>query len=84
MNVRVTQSTTPECDRYRANLDIFLDALPDNACRRRFLDKEFDRWTRLFERWLGDPDILPRATAFDFSITLADIATRQVKYGPMP
>lgn len=74
-------SATPECDRYRARLDEFLAGLETNERRRAFLDREFDRWERLYDRWLGDPDILPKATAFDFSITLADIATRQIKYG---
>lgn len=77
-------TATPECDRYRARLDEKLAELADNRARRAFLDREFDRWERLFNRWIGEPEILPNAHAADFAITLADISTRQVKYGPVP
>lgn len=74
-------SADDACNRYRARLDIFLAGLETDERRRAFLDREFDRWERLYDRWLGEPDILPNATAFDFSITLADLATRQIRYG---
>lgn len=77
-------SATPECDRYRARLDEFLAGLPTDQQRRAFLDREFERWENLYARWLGEPEILPNAHAADFSITLADISTRQIKYGPVP
>lgn len=83
MNAPLKQSATPECDRYRANLDVFLDALPDNKSRRGFLDREYRRWEDIYNRFLVNPKILPfGATEFDISITLADIATRRIKYGP--
>jgi len=75
-------SEADRIERYRRRLDAHLATLPDDLARRRFCDREFARWERLYGDWLGNPSLMPvGATAFDFSITLADISLRQIKYG---
>jgi hypothetical protein len=69
------------CNRYRTRLDAHLATLTDDAARRRFLDREYERWQTLYQRFEADSSILPGATAFDFFITLSDISVRQIRYG---
>jgi hypothetical protein len=74
----------PRCDRYRARLDEHLAGLPDDRARRAFCDREYDRWQRLYRDFeMGVATYEPDVTASDFFITLCDISTRQVKYGPV-
>jgi hypothetical protein len=78
----VTARLLDRCDRYRAMLDEKLASLPDDAARRAFCDREFDRWQGLYAEFVnGFKDYGPEVQAADFLLTICDIGTRQIKYG---
>lgn len=80
----MTAALADRCDRYRARLDEKLAEFATDAERRAFCDRETARWERLYDEWIGDPSKMPAdVTDFDFRITLCDIDTRRIKYGPV-
>lgn len=68
------------CERYRRRLDAHLATLPSDPARRAFCDREHAKWIERFEAFQiavarGTYD--GTATAWDFHITLGDIASRR-------
>jgi hypothetical protein len=82
----LTPQPTESTERYANRLDAHLAKMASDADRHEFLEREEAKWRRLYQEWAADVDagrklIGPgHPTAFDFTITLADIGTRKARY----
>lgn len=68
------------CERYRRRLDQHLATLPSDPARRAFCDREYAKWIERFEAFqaaVANGTYEGTATAWDFHITLGDIASRR-------
>lgn len=68
------------CQIYRARLDQHLATLPSDHARRAFYDREHAKWIERFEAFqsaVARGTYEGSATAWDFHITLGDIASRR-------
>lgn len=76
---------TDRCERYADRLDAHLATLPDNAARLAFVKSELAKWEVRYTEWAAKVDAgrdPGGITAFDFTITLADVAKRRSLYEP--
>lgn len=72
--------------RYAKRLDEALAALPSDAERRGFLDRELNKWIDRYETFQRDvmaDQYRGDASAADYLVTLADIEHRRAKYAPL-
>ena len=78
--------TADPCTRYARRLDAHLATLANDTERRGFLDREHNKWIDRFETFQRDVlrnEYTGTATAFDYTITLADISIRRARYAPV-
>lgn len=74
-----TPDAKDRCARYRDRLDAHLVSLPNDAARRSFLACEADKWQDRYSSFIAAVDsgtYTGSATAFDFTITIADVDSR--------
>lgn len=74
--------------RYGARLDAHLETLPASQ-RRGFLDREEAKWAENYREWAKRVDTGTATereltySAWDFTLTIAEIGRRQAKYAPV-
>lgn len=74
--------------RYAARLDAHLETLAADQ-RRGFLDREEAKWGERYQGWAKAVDTGTASaqeltySAYDFTLTIAEIGARQAKYAPV-
>lgn len=71
-------------ERYCRRFDAHLDTLPDERAKRLFCDRELANWVERYEAFALAvdsgrlvPDEVEGPTAFDYTLTISEICTRQ-------
>jgi hypothetical protein len=83
MTATAAKKEPSKCERYRARVEDHLSKLDDDGCRRAFLRDELAKWTERFENFQREVALgtyQGDATAFDFHITMGDLAVLQSRY----
>lgn len=82
----MTAPAPSRTDRYLARVLAHLPTLADDAARRKFLSREFDRWDQRYATFTARVDCGrieltgDHATAFDYVDTIGEIAKLQHQY----
>lgn len=78
-----TAKQPSKCQRYKARVEDHLAKLANDTERASFLKTEQAKWAERFEdfqRAVALDEYKGDATAFDFHITMADLAVMQSRY----